>query len=262
MAFNNRDSVIGKSLMIEGEWAAQEIEVFKQFLRPGMLALDIGAHIGTHTIPMARMVSPGGVVVSFEPQRIPHQILCANATLNALDNIYAYRAFVGARSGVGHSAEYNPRAESNYGAISAGKYWNEGMLLSDVPMLTVDELDLPACHFMKLDIEGEEPNALLGALGTIKRFKPAIYLEANVNDNLQSLADILEPLDYTLSWHVYGCSRSNNYRGATPLFDTHAETNIIATPPAFQVNAFRQYQRGDTRESVVKAILDKQRESK
>jgi len=47
----------------------------------------------------------------------------------------------------------------------------------NVPGVTIDELGLGSCGFIKLDLQGFDYFALLGAEQTLRRFKPPIYLE-------------------------------------------------------------------------------------
>ncbi len=49
----------------------------------------------------------------------------------------------------------------------------------DIPSVTIDSLKLPYCGLIKLDIEGAEMDALLGALDTIRRCKPVIVIECS-----------------------------------------------------------------------------------
>lgn len=46
-----------------------------------------------------------------------------------------------------------------------------------VPVLEIDDLNLPCCDFIHLDIEGYEKFAIKGASATIRQFKPLIALE-------------------------------------------------------------------------------------
>lgn len=46
-----------------------------------------------------------------------------------------------------------------------------------VPTIRVDDLNLPDCNLMQLDVEGYELNALLGSVNTIKKFKPVLCVE-------------------------------------------------------------------------------------
>jgi predicted methyltransferase len=43
--------------------------VYESVLKPGDVAIDAGAHIGSHTFPMALTVGPEGKVYAFEPIR-------------------------------------------------------------------------------------------------------------------------------------------------------------------------------------------------
>jgi FkbM family methyltransferase len=53
----------------------------------------------------------------------------------------------------------------------------------DVPLITLDSLDLPTCDLVYLDVEGGELAALRGGLDLITRCRPVIAVE--VNKNLQ-----------------------------------------------------------------------------
>jgi len=118
-AYLRNDAYIGRSLDLYGEWCEGEIAILRQIVRPGDTVLDVGANVGTHTIPLAGMVGPTGIVHAFEPQRITHQLLCANIALNGHLNVHAHNAGVGAREGrmvVPHLPSLDHPA--NFGAFS------------------------------------------------------------------------------------------------------------------------------------------------
>jgi hypothetical protein len=75
MMYLRQDIYVGRSFAEYGEYSEGEVDLFRQCLRPGDVALDIGANFGSHTIPLAQLVGPGGAVYAFEPQRILFQIL-------------------------------------------------------------------------------------------------------------------------------------------------------------------------------------------
>ncbi len=49
----------------------------------------------------------------------------------------------------------------------------------DIPTATIDSLSLPYCGLLKLDVEGAEMAALIGAVDTIRRCKPVVVVECS-----------------------------------------------------------------------------------
>jgi FkbM family methyltransferase len=173
MIYNENDVYIGKSLEIYGEFSFGEAELFEQVVREGMHVVEIGANIGAHTIMLAQKVSPSGRVIAFEPQRIVYQSLCGSIALNSLVNVYAYQLAIGSEAGTINVPALDYAAQNNFGGLSLGGF-GPG---EEVDIRTLDSFDLPACDFLKLDIEGMEEAALRGAVGTIARFRPIMYIE-------------------------------------------------------------------------------------
>lgn len=63
-----------------------------------------------------------------------------------------------------------------------GSYRNCGIFRikqesGDIPVFTIDSLDLQECDLIHLDLEGHEDRALKGALETIKKFEPTVITE-------------------------------------------------------------------------------------
>lgn len=72
------------------------LEVYEAFLRPGMIAVDAGAHVGRHAFEMARLVASNGHIYMFEP--LPPMIaelkkkrkIIMDAGLGAMMTLYPY----------------------------------------------------------------------------------------------------------------------------------------------------------------------------
>src|SRR5207249_4297202 len=73
---------------------------------------------------------------------------------------------------------------------------------SVVPVVRVDDLQLRACHFFKLDVEGMERQALLGAADTVRRFRPLLYVEDDRQDRSAELRACIQGLGYELYVHT------------------------------------------------------------
>jgi len=59
------------------------IGFFKQFIKEGDLAVDIGANIGDTTVPIALSTGSTGLTIGFDPNPYVFKILQKNASLNS-----------------------------------------------------------------------------------------------------------------------------------------------------------------------------------
>src|SRR5262249_40563429 len=144
------------------------------------------------TVFLARLVGAHGAIWAFEPQRVVFQLLCANVALNALSNVRTQQAAVGKAPGTITVPIINYAEADNFGGLSLGN-WSSG---EEVPLVTIDSLNLPVCHVIKIDVEGMEGETIAGAEQTIRRFRPVLYVE---NDRLESSAALIRQilaLDY------------------------------------------------------------------
>src|SRR5207253_11454294 len=60
----------------------ESVDALRRFLREGDVAIDIGAHTGDSTMPMALAVGARGLVFALEPNPYVFKVLAANAALN------------------------------------------------------------------------------------------------------------------------------------------------------------------------------------
>lgn len=145
------------------------IQTFENYLRPGMIVVDVGAHVGLYAIISTSMVSTTGKVYTFEPVPWLAQRLEDNARLNSMTNIKAFNMAVGAKSG-----------KSNlYLSKCGGDEWSSlyqwrlsGNRYIEIPVITLDEFiannNIKRIDLLKVDTEGSELDVLLGAQGALK----------------------------------------------------------------------------------------------
>lgn len=163
------------------------------FAQPNSVVVDLGAHIGVHTLTMSRKVGPGGLVVAFEPQYKIFRELYHNLQLNQCQhNVIALRNAVGEAAGVCELGERDP---TNEGGTSIGKGGDTAY------MVTLDSLNLNNVSLIKMDVESYEIPVLHGAMETLMLNKPVVIFEILGNHNLDACeGEIKRQYEYILNF--------------------------------------------------------------
>lgn len=234
MSYFKNDTIIGKSLEAYGEWSEYEIELLNQFIKPDDVVIEIGANIGTHTLPFAKAVGKNGLVIAFEAQRLNFQILCSNVILNDHLNVNCFHLAIGKQSQNIPVPQFDPRHAHNFGSISVAAH-QQGEVIR---MVSLDDLRLEKCNLIKLDVEGIEADVLIGARDTIERLRPFIFLENNKADNAHAINKILHDYHYNCWWFFCPHFRPNNFRGNPDniFSDFLPETSMICIPQEIHAN--------------------------
>jgi FkbM family methyltransferase len=205
MMFYQTDQYIGRSLDLYREFSELEADLFAVLLKSGAVAIDVGANVGAHTLRMARAVGPEGLVHAFEPQRALYYMLCGNMALNECSQVHAHHAAVGSAPGEICVPILNYASGGNFGGVSlAYGPWKEG---ESIPVVTLDNLGLKRCDFIKIDVEGMEREVLAGAEELLAELRPVLYVENDRPEKSMTLIQWLLDHSYRLFWHL------------TPLFN-------------------------------------------
>src|SRR5215510_6947823 len=141
--------------------------LYAEFVRPGDLVFDVGAHVGDRTAAFRRL---GARVVAVEPQPA---LVTTLKLLYGSDPVVTIEAAAVGRNAGTVALKLNPDNPTISTASAAfiaaadgapgwhGQAWTRSI---DVPMVTFDELigrhGIPA--FAKIDVEGFEAEALMG----------------------------------------------------------------------------------------------------
>jgi FkbM family methyltransferase len=226
MMYLRQDMYVGRSFKEYGEFSEGEVALFRQCLQPGDVALDIGANLGSHTVPLAHLVGPSGFVHAFEPQRILFQIVCGNLALNELDNVRALPVALGRAPGRTKIPPIDYGGLNNFGGVEIGGAHGE-----DVEVVTLDQLDLPKIKLMKIDVEGMELEVLLGAKATLARCRPIVYVENDRVEKADALAAQLLESGFRLWWHTPLLYNSDNFLGNPEnVFGAVRSFNMLCLP--------------------------------
>lgn len=154
LSIDLRDNIIATFLIEYGEWEPGLTRVMQQLIRPGMRVIDIGAHIGYSTTLLSKLVGPEGSVTSFEPEPYNYSLLVKNA--GGLTNCTLINCGVSDVEGV--SVLY--LAQGNLGAHSMHEKTGSSVEIKTIALDSAMREE--TIDFIKMDIEGNEPRALLG----------------------------------------------------------------------------------------------------
>ena len=148
-------------------------------VRRGDVFFDVGACVGFYSLLAAIRVGPGQVH-AFEPLPANLSYLRKHLQLNKIKNVEVHEIAVSDEVGTSFFTGETPRA---MGKLDA----NGGI---PVRTSTIDALlqsgEIPAPNYIKMDIEGTESKALLGAKECILCHKPKLFLAthgAQVHDD-------------------------------------------------------------------------------
>lgn len=199
-----QDAYIGESIGLYGEYSHDEMELLRRVLKTGDTVIEVGANIGSLTIPIAQYIGNSGRIYAFEPQRITFQVLCGNIALNNLYNVWAYNKGVGKKNK--KEKIFEGLYSGNNGAFAIAD--NHGQY--EIEIVALDDLNFEKCDLLKIDAEGMDAEIIQGATELIKRYQPYISMEANYTRAGKEIVKKLRQLDYEVYEADCSLFSSNN----------------------------------------------------
>lgn len=167
-------------LMWGGCWEPHVQKCLKVLLEQGDTFLDIGAHVGYHTVVAASRVGSAGRVFSFEPDPAMFERLARS--VEGLPWVHPIRRAVWEKTTTLTFERSAQAGESGWGALTAVRDLGRGEHIP-VEGTSVDdwasESRVENLQAMKIDAEGSELFVLKGAQGVLERLRPSVVLEIN-----------------------------------------------------------------------------------
>jgi FkbM family methyltransferase len=172
------------------------ISLIKNRLRQGDVFIDIGANIGSYSLVAAKQVGDNGRVIAFEPVGTVFNRLRENIALSNLANTDTEQKAVFNKN---QTLEIHLASHKNLGMSSIYHHDTESGTSEQVSTVRLDDYlaghPVAKIDMIKIDIEGAEMFALQGMKGSLRKFKPEIFIELK-EEALQhsgySVNDIIE----------------------------------------------------------------------
>lgn len=170
------------------------------------VVFDVGVNFGETLLNFAQLAGINGKVYGFEPMNYIYKKCLHNMSLNHFKNIVIENLAI---SDSNQSLIINEPSNSNSGGTYVLKTIENQLTDNLVKAITLDEYiriaKIEKVDVIKIDVEGFETNVLLGAVNTLKRHKPTLYIEV-CDENLKrgnsssiELITFLENLNYQIT---------------------------------------------------------------
>lgn len=144
-------------------WEPAETLLALRLLRPGMHAVDAGAHVGYYSVLFSQRVGSQGHVHAFEPEPDNYRLLSANLLLNDCRNVRAHRLALTERAG-NESLYLSPHNLGDHRLLAV-----PGRHRVDIATTNLDSvLNGAPLDFVKIDTQGAELRVLAGMAATIR----------------------------------------------------------------------------------------------
>ena len=213
--FPNDDAVT--SSIIEGwqyEWYIFDFLTKNQIITKNKTIIDVGGNNGNFAVDFAHLVGNGGVVHTFEPQRIIYYQLCTNIFLNGLTNVYCHNEAVGNVDGELMIETLNYFEKNVMVNFGEAEIVNEGGEL--IKSTRLDSYTFKNVAFIKIDVQGYESFVIEGAINTIQEHRPYLFIEfedhllqkqgssdAILQAQIEALDYIVKPFQPGLDYNSY-----------------------------------------------------------
>lgn len=199
----DRSKVMGASIYWTGFHEYRELLFLHDFLRKEMVLLDVGANIGEYSVFAAKRLTKGKVV-AFEPVPALRQILHENIEMNQFANVIVNPFGLSDASGSFPIYFVGENENEGQATFFPGEIQNQRSVNAELKKLDDEwgQLSLNRLDFIKMDIEGSELRALLGARNVITRFRPFIMLEISevtyrsAGYSLEDVSDYFKAINY------------------------------------------------------------------
>ncbi len=172
------NSFLADSLQLPGGYEPWALPLFLEHCRPGSTVIDVGANWGIYAIPAARRVGPAGQVFAFEPNPKNAKILIRNTLRNDLRNLQLLTCGVSDRFGLA-ALPHDEAQNSGFVITDPGVATHQALEwepISTVPLAAMRG-SFGRVDLVKMDIEGGEYRACLGALSILREDRPVVFLE-------------------------------------------------------------------------------------
>ena len=194
-----RGALKGKTWIVGSQRHACWLGIYEPFLQKRMVQeiksggvfYDVGANVGFYSLLAASLIGPGKVF-AFEPLPANIEYLVQHLKLNDVKNVSTFELAISDQVGTSFFQTEETRA---MGRLQASG--NFRVATSTLDSL-IHEQTIPPPDCVKIDIEGAEYRALLGAKGCFQSYKPTLFLATHGSEVHEKCCRLLHAWGYAV----------------------------------------------------------------
>lgn len=231
------------AIYLQGGFEPMSLREYASLVRKGDTVFDIGANIGSHTLPLARLVGSSGKVVAFEPTDYAYIKLQRNLSLNpSLRSMVSSVQALLVATGEEQKPESIPSSwsleapnlDDHIHPVHKGTYNSlRGAATTQLDQWVAAN-HLNRLDFVKMDVDGFEVDVLEGAKHTLKYFRPVIMMELAPYVFKERGRSFEEPICLLCCFGYQAREVNGNYLELTPelerVIPNGGSINVILRP--------------------------------
>jgi FkbM family methyltransferase len=202
------------------EFSQAAVDALREFLREGDAAIDIGAHTGDSTLPVALAVGPEGCVFALEPNPVVFRVLQENAGLNRTKAHIVPLMFAATPEDGEYEFLYSDPGYCNGGLFPGASRWKHGHFFplrvqgKDLAHYLKREYpaELGRLRYVKIDTEGADRDVARSLRELLTAYRP--YLKSEIHKHLpeEERAGYYRDLR-EIGYRVHRCESEEHYLG-------------------------------------------------
>ncbi len=219
----------------------QTVDALREFISPGDFVIDIGAHTGDTTVPMALAAGAEGLTLALEPNPFVFKILAENAKLNRTKTHIVALPYAATQDDGAFTFHYSDGGFCNGGFRSQQQSWRykrsyplevQGRNLQQIIETKLTEW-APKLSYVKVDAEGYDLRVLESIVPLLRQTRPVIASEVYkklVLSEREALFDFFAHLGYDVHLQVDGGSTMIGKAIARDHLMERKHYDVIALP--------------------------------
>lgn len=193
--------VIDRAIWLHG-WEPDTVGLLKRYVCPGDVVIEVGANVGAHTLLLAELVGPQGLVYAYEPTAYAQGKLRANLALNP--HLQA-RVVIRSELVTNHELATPIRTiKSSFPVTRSGQ--PDEQISASAIALDNESFRGAATNqsrfFLKIDVDGYDYKVLQGATALIAKHRPCVLIElyelalSQQGDSISKIFELMAGLGY------------------------------------------------------------------